>query len=161
MHPIEINKYLMAKYPNATHGQLAKAIAQACQAPTDIEVLKALDMAYKLALENDWSEDKISSELQLKFEALSRDECDEIAKRVLREVCVEKTKNKAKIKRLELALAMVDSLHDLANPSCNTPEEAEKARIIWDAVKEVLSKRDCNYASILSAKSGLEALIEG
>ena len=64
-------------------------------------------------------------------------------------------------KRLELALAMVDSLYDLANPPCNTPEEAEKARIIWDAVKEVLSKRDCNYASILSAKSGLEALIEG
>ncbi len=42
-----------------------------------------------------------------------------------------------------------------------TREEAEKARIIWDAVTEALNKRGHNYASILSAKSGLEALIEG
>ena len=64
-------------------------------------------------------------------------------------------------KRLELALAVIDSFHDLANPPCNTPEEAEKARIIRDAVTEALNKRGHNYASILSAKSGLEALIEG
>ena len=64
-------------------------------------------------------------------------------------------------RRLELALAMVDSLHDLANPPCTTREEAEKARIIWDAVTESLKKRGHNYASILSAKSGLKALIEG
>jgi len=64
-------------------------------------------------------------------------------------------------RRLELALAVIDSLHDLANPPCTTREEAEKARIIWDAVTEALNKRGHNYASILSAKSGLEALIEG
>ena len=64
-------------------------------------------------------------------------------------------------RRLELALAMVDSLYDLANPPCTTREEAEKARIIWDAVTEALNKRGHNYASILSAKCGLEALIEG
>lgn len=64
-------------------------------------------------------------------------------------------------RRLELALAVINSFHDLANPPCTTREEAEKARIIWDAVTEALNKRGHNYASILSAKSGLEALIEG
>jgi hypothetical protein len=61
--------------------------------------------------------------------------------------------------RLQKALDIVNVLHKLANPACDTPEQAEKARIIWDAVKEALGEH--SYADILSARTSLELLIEG
>ena len=51
------------------------------------------------------------------------------------------------------------SLHKLANPACDTPEQAQKVRIIWDAVQEALGEH--NYADILSARASLEMILEG
>ena len=60
-------------------------------------------------------------------------------------------------KRLELALGMIDVLHKLANPDWNNKEQVTTANVITEALKT----KGFTYASILSAKSGLEALIEG
>jgi len=59
-------------------------------------------------------------------------------------------------RRLELALAMVDVLHQLANPDWNNKEQI----ITSNVITETLKAKGFTYASILSAKSGLEALIE-
>lgn len=61
--------------------------------------------------------------------------------------------------RLQKALSMINVLHKLANPECDTPEQAQKARIIWDAVQEALGEH--NYADILSARASLEMILEG
>ena len=61
--------------------------------------------------------------------------------------------------RIEKTLAMIKVLHKLANPSFDTTEQAEKGRIVWDAVKEALG--DHSYADILSAQVTLELMLEG
>lgn len=58
--------------------------------------------------------------------------------------------------RLELALNMIDMLHQLVNPDYNSPDQLITSRVIMDTLKQ----HGHDYTAILSAKGGLELLIE-
>lgn len=55
------------------------------------------------------------------------------------------------------ALRCLNALHALANPACDTPVQAEKAKIIWEAVKSALEAQGLSYASIISSQAHLSA----
>ena len=59
-------------------------------------------------------------------------------------------------KRLELALSMIDMLHQLVKPDYSNPDQLITSRVIMDALKQ----HGHDYTTILSAKGGLELLIE-
>lgn len=52
----------------------------------------------------------------------------------------------------DLLIDMMAILHELANPPCNTPEEASRAKIIWEAVRSSLEARNRSYADIITAR---------
>ena len=58
--------------------------------------------------------------------------------------------------RLKLALNMIDALHQLVNPDWNNSDQIIASRVIMDTLKQ----HGYDYTTILSAKGGLELLIE-
>ena len=61
-------------------------------------------------------------------------------------------------KNLAVAQKLMVVLHELANPACDTPEQAWKARVIWDAVRDGLDRQGLNYASIITGMCWLDHL---
>lgn len=59
-----------------------------------------------------------------------------------------------KTKHLQEVLALVDVLHEVANPDSDTDPVA--ARAIWEAVRNALDARGLNYPNIVSSRSILE-----
>lgn len=69
---------------------------------------------------------------------------------------------KMKVKAFDMeaktrALGCVNALYALANPACDTPEQAKNAKIIWDAVKTALEAQGVSYASIITSQSWLRS----
>jgi hypothetical protein len=55
------------------------------------------------------------------------------------------------------ALGCVNALYALANPACDTPEQAKNAKIIWEAVKAALEAQGLDYASIITSQAWLRS----